>query len=168
MKSRPFGKWSDLGVPQKGWRCTMVEDLGEPSAICEMCEHQEIRYVHHMEHPEYPHALEVGCVCAEKMEQDKVGPRKRENALKNTAKRRSNWLKRKWRTSAKGNAYLNTDGMNIVVFPEAGGLWSARIMERRSGLSESSRKRYASADAAKIAAFEAMVFLKETRRWGLK
>ena len=44
------GKWSRVGVPHKGWTCVNVEDLGEPEAVCEMCEIQQIRYVHWMEH----------------------------------------------------------------------------------------------------------------------
>lgn len=41
-----FGKWSQQGVPKKGWTCIGFEDLGEPSTQCEMCENQDIRYVH--------------------------------------------------------------------------------------------------------------------------
>jgi hypothetical protein len=62
------GKWSQPGVPHRGWTCEGVEDLGEPDAICEMCERQEIRYVHTMVHPEYPDKLACGCVCAGHME----------------------------------------------------------------------------------------------------
>lgn len=62
--SRATGKWSQPGVPHKGWTCLDIEDLGEPSATCEMCEAQEIRYVHHMEHPNYSGSLGCGCVCA--------------------------------------------------------------------------------------------------------
>jgi hypothetical protein len=43
------GKWSQPGVPHKGWVCVDIEDLGEPSLTCEMCESQNIRYVHYME-----------------------------------------------------------------------------------------------------------------------
>ncbi|GHV31592.1 hypothetical protein AGMMS4952_20620 [Spirochaetia bacterium] len=55
------GKWSDKGVPHKGWKCIDIEDLGEPSLTCEMCESQEIRYVHYMKHPGYKDILKVGC-----------------------------------------------------------------------------------------------------------
>ena len=43
--TRGTGKWSQAGVPHKGWIWVDIEDLGEPSATCEMCETQEIRYV---------------------------------------------------------------------------------------------------------------------------
>ena len=47
------GKWSEQGVPHKGWRCIDVEDLGEFDSVCEMCDTQEIRYVHYMQHSDY-------------------------------------------------------------------------------------------------------------------
>ena len=111
-----YGKWSQHGVPHRGWSCIGTEDLGEPLQTCMMCEHAEIRYVHVMEHPEYPETLEVGCVCAERMEHDYVNPRRRERELASEARRRHSWPKRRWRTSAKGNLYLNTDGFNLTVF----------------------------------------------------
>jgi len=82
------GKWSQPGVPHRGWVCVDVEDLGSPSAICEMCETAEIRYVHHMQHDDYLAGLGVGCICAENMEQDYVGPRLREKRLRQRAQRR--------------------------------------------------------------------------------
>src|SRR4051794_9059202 len=103
------GKWAQAGVPHRGWTCVYVEDLGEPSATCEMCEQQEIRYAHHMEHPQYSGTLVVGCVCAEHMESDLVAPKRREQQLKSASARRTRWLTRRWRTSAKGNAFINTD-----------------------------------------------------------
>jgi hypothetical protein len=160
------GKWDQPGVPHKGWICINVHDLGEPSAICEMCEVQEIRYVHTLEHPDYPTALEVGCVCAEHMEGDYVGPRRREATLKNAAARRARWLTRQWKMSAKGNPYLNVDGINIVLFQLADGSWSGRITNRPTQASETSRRRYASLDEAKLAAFDGMVFLRKERGWG--
>ena len=75
------GKWSQTGVPHRGWACVGIEDLEEPAQFCEMCESVEIRYVHLMEHPDYPETLGVGCICAEHMEEDYVNPAPaRENA----------------------------------------------------------------------------------------
>lgn len=128
-----------------------------------MCEIQEIRYVHHMEHPDYPHSLAVGCVCAENMEDDYVSPRLRERRLRNAAARKRKWLSRTWRESARGNDYLNTDGYNIVIFPRGSG-WAARIRHRESDRSQDSRKTFPTADAAKLAAFDALIFLKDKAR----
>jgi hypothetical protein len=160
------GKWSGAGVPKKGWTCVGVEDLGSPEATCEMCEVQEIRYVHTMSHPDYAADLHVGCVCAEKMEEDYVRPRLREKALRSAAGRKKRWLSRTWRVSARGNPYLNTDGFNITVFRHDGGSWGGRIEERATGRSVTSKRRYATHDAAKLAAFDGMIFLKTKRGWG--
>jgi len=88
------GKWRQRGVPHKGWTHVDTEDLDEPSETCEMCEAVEIRYVHIMEHPDYDGPLRVGCVCAENMSGDKVGPKRRERELANAASRRRKWLTR--------------------------------------------------------------------------
>lgn len=115
-------------MPHKGWSCVGVADLGEPdAAICAMCKSQSIRYAHTMQHPDYMGTLDIGCVCAERMEDDYLGPRKRENALRSAAGRRRKWLSRTWRTSVKGNSYLNTDGLNITIFQQGDGSWSGRI-----------------------------------------
>lgn len=160
------GKWSNPSMPHKGWTCIGVEDLEQPSAICEMCETQEIRYVHTMSHPDYAGELQVGCVCAESMEDDYTAPRLREKALRSAAGRRKRWLGRKWKTSARGNPYINTDGFNIVIYPDNDGRWGARIEERVSGRSVASKRRYVSENAAKLAAFDGMIFLKSKRGWG--
>lgn len=161
------GKWSQAGVPKKGWSCTGgVEDLGAPDAICEMCETQEIRYVHFMEHPNYPDVLGCGCVCAEKMEDDYVGPRRRESMLRASAGRKKRWLTRRWNLSARGNPYLNTDGFNITIFPKTDRSWGGRIEDRSTEQFIVSQRHYATADQAKLAAFDAMIFLKNKRGWG--
>ncbi len=143
-----------------------VEDLDAPEATCEMCEVQEIRYVHTMTHPNYAVELNVGCVCAEKMEDDYVRPRLREKALRSAAGRKKRWLSRKWKTSTRGNSYINTDGFNITIYANRGGSWSGRIEERDTGRSVASKKQYPTEDAAKLGAFDGMVFLKAKRGWG--
>lgn len=160
------GKWSQAGIPHKGWDCIFVEDLGAPDAVCEMCEIQQIRYVHHMQHPDYTDVLEVGCVCAEHMEDDYEAPRRRERALRSAAGRRKHWLSRVWRMSAQGNPYLNTDGFNITVFPKSNREWGGRIEDRSTGQFILSRRRYTTSDQAKLAAFDAMIHLKTKRGWG--
>lgn len=156
---RGSGKWSRPGVPHRGWTCTGIDDLGSPDSVCEMCETQPIRYVHYMTHTDYPNELGVGCVCAGHMEQDYVGARRRERSIKNAARRRSKWLNRSWRTSAKGNPYLNTDGFNIVLYRQ-GDKWSGTITYRATGEKVTARRRYQTLDRAKLAAFDGMIFLK--------
>jgi hypothetical protein len=160
------GKWSQAGVPHRGWSCMGVEDLGAPEATCEMCETQEIRYVHTMHHADYAADLEVGCICAERMEDDYVGPRQREKALRSAAGRKKRWLSRAWKISARGNPFINTDGFNITIFRNTDGTWGGRIEESDSGRSVASKRTYLSEDAAKLAAFDGMIFLKNKRGWG--
>ena len=137
-----------------------IEDLGEPSATCEMCEAQEIRYVHHMERPSYPQTLGCGCVCAGHMEDDYKGARDREKTMRNAGARRQRWLTRDWRTSRNGNPFLNADGYNIVVYP-AGRAWSFRVTNRESSEAVSSRLPLPSLDVAKLRAFDAMIWMKQ-------
>lgn len=156
------GKWSQPGVPHKGWTCIGSEDLEEPSQICEMCESVEIRYVHQMEHPEYPAILSVGCVCAEHMEGDYAGPREREATLRKASRRRSNWQKRTWNFSQGGTYYLNTDGFNLQVYAVSGRSpgWMIAVVNRSSLQRRRGRKSYKSADEAKRAAFDALLWAR--------
>jgi hypothetical protein len=154
------GRWSDAGVPHKGWTCVDVEDLGEPSDTCEMCESAVIRYVHHMEHPEYAGGLSVGCVCAERMSDDYVGPKQRERDLRGAAKRREHWLGRAWRQSAKGNSYINTDSLNVVVWPH-GGLWWFNVVPRHlDHPGWRSSNGFPDKQAAQLAAFDVLPEVK--------
>ncbi len=129
-----------------------------------MCESVEIRYVHLMQHSDYPETLGVGCIYAENMENDKVNPGRREKKLKTKARRRKKWSNREWRTSIKGNPYLNTEGFNLTIFPATGsrGLyWMLLVTHRESGASQFGRRRYRSEEEAKKAALDALIWTKE-------
>lgn len=127
-----------------------------------MCECVEIRYVHYMEHLVYPEPLGVGCVCAEHMENDYVGPRAREFRLRNETRRRSKWNGRKWRTSPAGAAFLNVDGFNIqVVHADVSKpSWMITIMRRGTLDLVRGRKRFPTMEKAKLAAFDALIWAK--------
>tara|TARA_Y100000813_G_scaffold174866_1_gene139865 strand:- start:41 stop:562 length:522 start_codon:yes stop_codon:yes gene_type:complete len=162
------GKWTQPGVPHKGWRCVDIEELEEQDHLCEMCESRMVRFVHVMEHDNYDEELRVGCVCAGHMEEDLVGARQRETAFKNSRSRRSRWLKRIWRLSAAGNEFLNTnDGFNVVVY-RTGENWGARVEHRNSGYSRTSKLPYQTSDHAKLAAFDAMLGMKHSEPWKRK
>jgi hypothetical protein len=91
------GKWRQPGVPHRGWTCTEVVDLfddGDDFETCEMCETAQIRYAHIMTHPDYSDALAVGCICAEHMEQDYVGPKRREREFRQRQTRAERELRR--------------------------------------------------------------------------
>jgi hypothetical protein len=158
------GKWSQPGVPHKGWICVGDEDLGEPSEFCGMCESVEIRFVHFMEHPDYADILGVGCICSEHMAEDYVGPRLREAKLLSRVRRRKTWVKRPWKTSAMGNSYLNTEGFNLAVFKRldpTGEHWALKVTHRESGQSQFGKRRYFSEEAAKSAALDALIWAKD-------
>lgn len=155
---RAYGKWSDPGVPHKGWRCVKIQDRGEPSHTCEMCETTSVRYVHTMEHDDYPTELYVGCVCAGNMEQDPVGARKRESEFireRRRTKRRQKKLEaelNRGRISKRNNWYVKTsDGFFVVVYERRPGLWGARVTGPH-GFERNSRLPYATQDAAREAA----------------
>ena len=146
------GKWSQAGVPHRGWTCVDIEDLGSPRATCEMCESQEIRYVHHMEHPEYG-TLAVGCVCAGHMEGDLAAARTREASMQSRAGKRKRWLSRRWKVSAKGNSWLRADGYRVTVY-ERGGGWAATVSPEDNSAVYHVRRNYPTEDQAKLAAFD--------------
>jgi hypothetical protein len=161
------GKWSQTGVPHRGWSCIDIYDDGEDGEelhrVCEMCETQLIRYVHVMQHPDWEGKLEVGCVCAGNMEEDYEGARKREAVFKSRGKGRAGWLNRKWRQSRAGNPYINANGFNVVVF-RWGEAWSARIERRTSGRQWSLQHPYETAEAAALAAYDAMMDMKQKEK----
>ena len=158
--SAGWGKWSQAGVPHKGWTCVGFEDLGQPELVCDMCERQEIRYVHYMEHSDYAGTLSCGCICAGHMEEDLVGARKRETRAQSAAQRRTRWLGRKgWRRSAKGNIHIGVDGYHITVFRRGGG-YKAVISKPDSGFKHFGKRAFPTEAAAQLASFDALEFLK--------
>jgi hypothetical protein len=147
------GKWSVAGVPHKGWTCVDIEDLGEPSAECEMCESQSIRYVHHMQHPQYADVLAVGCVCAGHMEGDLAASRAREATMRSRASKRTRWLSRSWKVSAKGNPHIKADGYRVTVYPRGGG-WACTIAALDESSVQHSRRNFKTQHEAKLSAFD--------------
>lgn len=119
------GKWSQPGVPHRGWTCHGVTDLGEPMETCEMCEQQTIRYVHEMHHADYG-VLHCGCVCAGHMEGDVVAARRREASAKRETARRLAWANTGWRPSKRGNPYRKKDGVCVTLF-RRDGAWAYSI-----------------------------------------
>ena len=107
--------WKRDDVPKSGWVCTGITDLGEPVGVCEMCGHQIIRYVHHMKHPDY-RPLNVGCVCAGKMEGDVNSARQRVQEFKKKQARKENFKRRNWKISKNNNRYLKIKDRLIVLY----------------------------------------------------
>ena len=163
VPDRPHGKWSDPRVPHKGLECIGVDEC-EDLTTCEMCETAEIRYAHHMQHQDYPTMLTVGRQCAEHMEEDYVRPREREARVRATALSKKRWLTRQWKLSAKGHDYLKTrDGVHVVIWPNQNGTWGGKVTDTTNDQAITSKKRYESKTAVKLAAFNAMQVLKQRR-----
>lgn len=162
-------RWDQEGIPHKGWRCIDVIDIREDGTpaeetdyqTCMMCGNEKIRYVHVLQHPDISEDYEVGCVCAEKMTDDYVGPRNRENILRNRSNRRITWLKRKWKISKNGSKYLNIDNNNIGIFKDKKNPNKYRCwINKKFGTIL-----YDSEDAAKLGLFQAMEKMKERNTW---
>lgn len=157
-----MNEWNKSNIPHKGWRHIETIDLkadGQDESdyeVCQMCGQERIRYIHIMEHDDFEGEMRTGCVCAEKMCNDYITPKKEEAKLINRAKRRNNWLTRNWRQSYIGNDYLNVDGMNITIFRDKynPSKWGYVISD---GFSKKySQKKFDSKDEAKLAAFDAI------------
>lgn len=153
------GKWKDDITPKRGWKCIGAEDLGAGNSLqCEMCEREEPRYIHSMVHGNSA-PLRVGCHCAAYMEGNLDNANDLKDCLtaannrENRLVRRANFpdLKRpKWKTSQKGNPYIEYQGKHIVISPNPikVGTYCFSINK------QCNFKAYNSIDAAKLAAFD--------------
>lgn len=147
------GKWSVAEVPHKGWVCVDIEDLGEPSVVCGMCDSQTIRYIHHIEHPSYHTVLQVGCICAGHMESDLNASRAREVSMKSRTAKRNRWLSRVWMVSAKGNPHIKADDYRVTVH-RRDGVWAFTIAALDDSTFQRSHRNFKTIDEAKLAAFD--------------
>src|SRR5690349_17042958 len=118
-----------------------------------MCESTTIRYVHYMHHDDYPEVLATGCICAGHMEGDVAAARSRETSMQSRASKRKRWLSRKWRTSARGNPWIRSDGYRVVVYRKAGG-WGATVTSELNDTTIHSRRFYANMPEVQLAAFD--------------
>ena len=167
--------WNRPNVPHKNWCWLDVIDTQTRDSVCDMCGNERIRYVHVMAHPEYPAQLSVGCVCAEKMTNDYVNPKQRERKLRNAAASRTREAKRErerkddrrrqiteasWQYSKNGNLYMRVyleyaharrKVHAVIVKSKFNCVWAFSIN------GEFSAYKYATIDAAKIAAKEALL-----------
>ncbi len=102
------GLWKDPKIPKSGWKCVGVEDLGEPSLICEMCQSANVRFVQLLQHDEISGLVKAGCVCAGHLTGDMKAAKVRERSAKSSAAKRKRsltaWIdETKWRRLDTGN-----------------------------------------------------------------
>ncbi len=160
-------QWDKKDIPHKGWFLVNVIDIRENGESisetdyqkCMMCNNEKIRYVHIVEHPNYPETLNVGCICAEKMTNDYVNPKKQEKLLRNKAQRLNNWLKKNWKISAKGNIYLKFKDNFITIITDTNSKKYKCCVNNVWG-----NKLFNTIDEAKIAAFKGVEYFKENNR----
>ena len=109
------------GAPLSGWYCIEVIDIADDDgeviefATCELCGCKKVRYIHVMQHDRFFENLEVGCICAGVMEGDIIAARERERRMKNRARRKRNFPRRKWRETGYGNYCLTYKGKRIFI-----------------------------------------------------
>jgi len=152
-----YGKWAQAGVPKKGWTCTGETVLPGRDETCQMCERERIRFVHHMSHPNYGQ-LDCGCDCAARMEEDYTAATRRDKNMKASVRRRKSWPTLKaWRLSKNGNPIIEVDGYRVTIFRS--GPWTGIVSNATTGLKHRLMQ-YPSIDDAKLAAFDAIRFVK--------
>jgi hypothetical protein len=88
-----------------------------------------------------------------------VRPDEPENPLNEEARLRKYWPDRTWRKSREGNYYLNSDGFNLVVSDKGGG-WNVFVRNRATEQSQRGGRIYPTLDAAKLAAFDALMWAR--------
>jgi hypothetical protein len=152
--AKSLGKWSQAGFPHRGWTCVEVEDNGQAGPICEMCESRRIRYIHHMSHPDVATSLACGCVCAGYMEGDLAAARRRDALMTSRAGKRSRWLTRKWKESAKGNDWIKADGFAVTIYRDKRGYSKAAVVSDERDFKHFTRQSYRDPSDAKLAAFD--------------
>ncbi len=161
---RSRGKWSQRGVPHKGWDCIGVTDLREEERsyiTCQMCESQTIRFVHLMVHPHYEEVLQCGRDCAGHMEEDLRRSEMRHANIKKKAARRKGFADRKgWKYSAKGNPHITVEGYHCLVATRDGGFCIGIGMSNGGVKKIWGSRVYASRDVAKEACFDALQYMK--------
>ncbi|WP_299929545.1 hypothetical protein [uncultured Pelagimonas sp.] len=161
MAVKSKGKWSEAGVPHKGWTCDDVEDLGDDRRICEMCRTQEIRYVHYMSHREYDQVLACGCDCAGHMEGNLTRADKRDHAMRNASARRQNFPNLKsWKRSRNGNSTIVKAGKRVTVFKN-GETFKFVVNHPLLPDGKFGRKSFETEREAKLAAFDAGIWLEQ-------
>jgi len=137
-------KWSEKGIPHKGWVCVYVEDLEEPEFVCEMCGQEEIRYVHYMKHEEFPNIKKVGCVCSGNMEDNYSAAKERDKFMKSRSIKRKRWISRSgWKISNNGSRWIKSDGYCVII-KSWGGYYTALIKSDDGSFKKWSNLHYSS------------------------
>jgi hypothetical protein len=151
-------------IPQSGWECIDIEDLGAPVMACQMC-NEIIRYAHYMQHKNYPDVLVVGCICAGNMEGDPEKARERDSFMRSRIGKRKHWLERKWKISQRGNLHIKSDGF-IVIMKKKKDLWLAFVKNEDNNYQKMVYKKSANENEMKLAAFDCLTNILVEKKIG--
>lgn len=117
-----MGLYSSPEVPHKGWILQDVIDLRDDHGIeqadyenCQFCDQERIRFVHLLRHSSYNGIIRVGCICACKLTDDYVNPKRREQEVRNHAARRQCFPLRNWKKTRHGGKTIKLDGHRVTV-----------------------------------------------------
>lgn len=115
------GIWSEYPrIPRSDWYCTSIADAGDIQRICMWYGVAHVRFIHTMQHEKWHFPLEVGCICAGRIENDLEKAERREKALRLRASKRKRWVSRNL-VSVKGNAWLRYEGKILTIFQRKNG-----------------------------------------------
>lgn len=122
-KARCIKRLKEWGAPLEGWYCVQMYDVADEEdspddvllATCDLCDCASVRYVHVMRNSDYFEDVEVGCICSGIMEGDILSAKERDNELKNRARRKRNFPKRKWYRTYNGNLRITYRGQSIYI-----------------------------------------------------
>lgn len=160
--------WNIEGTPHKGWILKEVYDVREDGQLveeteyetCMMCNNERIRYVHILTHEIVDGEFKVGCICAEKMTNDYVNPKKLENELRKRASKRIQWTKKQWKLSQNGNYYLNIDQHHLLIYNDK------KTNKYKCKIDEVfGKKSFDTLGEAKNAVFTAINIFKKNGKW---
>jgi len=119
--------WNNPDIPHKGWTEDTVIDMDEAVHTCEMCGKEEIRFIHVMAHPAHP-KLQVGCVCAEKMANDYVGPKQNLNKARLLSQNKRAWFnKSNWHKQYTDTYWRETRSISTWITPQKHGIFKWHV-----------------------------------------
>lgn len=130
--ARCHKRLKEWGAPLDGWYCIEVYDVADDDgdavefATCELCGCSQVRFVHVMHHDHYFENVEVGCICAGIMEGDILAAKEREREMRNRAKRKQNFSRRKWQHTINGNYFIRYHDKPVFINKEYGNRYSVR------------------------------------------
>lgn len=123
-KIRCIKRLKEWSAPVSEWECLYTYDVKQDEEersddlyTCQLCDFSQVRYVHVMRHRDYFEDVSVGCICAGVMEDDILAAQERERVMKNRAKRKKNYLKRKWQCYRSGNPTMTYKDHWLMIVP---------------------------------------------------